>query len=69
MYDIRRRLSKEIEEKSRGYFKGKVFKTVIRENVSLAESPSFGQSIFEYSPRSHGAQDYLKLAREVVKHE
>jgi len=68
MHDIRRRLSKEIEEKIRGYFKGQVFKTVIRENVSLAESPSYGQSIFEYAPRSHGAQDYLKLAREVIRH-
>jgi chromosome partitioning protein len=68
MYDIRRRLSKEIEESIRGYFKGKVFKTVIRENVSLAEAPSYGQSIFEYGPRSHGAQDYLKLAREVIRH-
>jgi len=69
MYDVRRRLSKEIEEKIRGYFKGEVFKTVIRENVSLAESPSYGQSIFEYAPRSHGAEDYLKLAREVIRHE
>lgn len=68
MYDIRRRLSKEIEEKVRDYFKGKVFKTVIRENVSLAESPSYGQSIFDYAPRSHGAEDYLKLAREVIHH-
>lgn len=56
MYDIRRRLSKEIEEKIKDYFKAKVFKTVIRENVSLAESPSYGQSIFEYSPRSHGSR-------------
>lgn len=68
MYDIRRRLSKEIEEKVRDYFKGKVFKTVIRENVNLAESPSYGQSIFDYAPRSHGAEDYLKLAREVIHH-
>ena len=68
MYDIRRRLSKEIEEKIRDYFKGKVFERVIRENVSLAESPSYGQSILEYAPRSHGAEDYLKLAREVIRY-
>jgi len=69
MYDIRRRLSKEIEGKITDYFKDKVFKAVIRENVSLAESPSYGQSIFEYSPGSHGAEDYLKLAREVIRYE
>jgi len=68
MYDVRRRLTKEVEDKVRDYFKDKVFKTVIRENVSLVESPSYGQTIFEYAPRSHGAQDYLKLAREVIRH-
>jgi len=68
MYDVRRRLSREIDEKIRDYFKGNVFKTVIRENVSLAEAPSYGQTIFEYAPSSHGAEDYMKLAREVIRH-
>ena len=43
-----------------------IFATRIRRNVKLAECPSFGQSIFEYAPRSHGADDYLCLAREVM---
>ena len=68
MYDVRRRLSREIEDKIRDYFKGRVFKTVIRENVSLAEAPSYGQTAFEYAPSSHGAEDYMKLAREVIRH-
>jgi chromosome partitioning protein len=33
--------------------------------VRLAEAPSFGQSIFEYAPESHGAEDYGALAAEV----
>ena len=41
------------------------FETVIRRNIRLAEAPSFGQSIFEYSPHSNGAVDYEQLAREV----
>ncbi len=43
-----------------------IFKTRIRRNIKLAESPSFGQDIFTYAPSSHGAEDYLALAREVI---
>jgi chromosome partitioning protein len=46
--------------------KARVFKTRIRRNIKLAECPSFGQSIFAYAPRSHGAEDYAALAREVL---
>ncbi len=43
-----------------------VFKTCIRRNIKLAECPSFGQTIFDYAPSSHGAEDYIALAREVL---
>lgn len=46
---------------------GRVFRTRIRRNVRLAEAPSFGQSIFDYAPDSHGAEDYAALAAEVVQ--
>ncbi|MEO1008734.1 MAG: ParA family protein [Planctomycetota bacterium] len=35
----------------------------IRRNIKLAEAPSFGQSIFEYSPQAAGARDYAALAK------
>lgn len=58
-------------EKSRGttnpWAKAEVFATRIRRNIKLAECPSFGKSIFEYAPSSHGAEDYLALAEEVQK--
>ena len=44
----------------------KVFDTRIRRNIKLAESPSFGQPIFEYDPSSNGAADYRQLAREML---
>jgi len=44
----------------------KIFEARIRRNVKLAECPSYGQSIFEYAPRSHGAADYLALADELL---
>ena len=43
----------------------RLFSTRIRRNIRLAEAPSFGQSIFEYAPDSHGAEDYAALAAEV----
>jgi len=45
-----------------------VFKSRIRRNIRLAEAPSFGQSILDYAPDSHGTTDYLALAREVLEH-
>ena len=69
LYDHRRRLNREVVEKIQGYFGDKLFKTVIRDNVALAEAPSYGQDIFSYNKRSHGSQDYLKLCKEIVKKE
>ena len=43
----------------------KIFDTRIRRNVKLAESPSHCQTILEYAPQCHGAQDYSALAQEV----
>ena len=66
-YDGRKRLSREVTERLRGHFGKRLFNTPIRDNVSLAESPSHGQTIFEYRRKSHGAEDYTALAKEVVK--
>ena len=41
----------------------------IRYNVRLSEAPAHGQHIFEYAPRSNGAQDYLELTRRIVNDE
>jgi chromosome partitioning protein len=46
--------------------KAKVFETLIRRNVRLAESPSYGKTIFDYAPKCHGASDYLALAKELM---
>lgn len=66
-FDQRRKLNQEVVETIREHFGNKVFNTMIRENVSLAEAPSFGQTIFEYKPNSYGAADYLSLCEEIVK--
>ncbi len=37
----------------------------IRMNISLAEAPGHGKSIFEYAPHSTGAQDYMEVAGRI----
>jgi len=48
------------------WFGARVFDTKIRRNIKLAESPSFGKTVYDYAPSSHGAEDYLALAAEVM---
>ena len=66
-YDARKRLNNAIMDKVRERFGDRVFKAVIRENIAVAEAPSFGLSIFEYAPKSHGAEDYFALCREILR--
>jgi len=63
---MRRRLTQEVRKRVLKYFPGRVFSTVIRENVSLAESPSFGKTIFDYKESSAGAEDYQSLAQDLL---
>ncbi len=46
-------------------FGDKFLDTYIRKNISLVESPIFKESIFEYKPKSKGAEDYEKLFKEI----
>ncbi|HOB28660.1 MAG: AAA family ATPase [Dethiobacteria bacterium] len=66
MYDSRTNLSEQVVEEVRGYFQERVYRTIIPRNVRLSEAPSHGLHIFEYDPRSKGAEVYLALAREVT---
>jgi chromosome partitioning protein len=66
-FDSRKKLNNAIMENIGERFGDKVFSTVIRENIVVAEAPSFGQTIFEYAPKSHGAEDFLNLCEEILK--
>ena len=66
MYDSRRVLNRDVVETIIKYFGEKVFKTYIRDNVALAEAPAQRKDIFDYSPKSSGAEDYLNLCREIL---
>ena len=66
-FDKRKTLNKSVAELISESFCDKVFKTVIRDNVSLAEAQIKGMNIFEYNKNSNGAKDYMELAKEVLK--
>lgn len=68
-YDQRRRLNRDVIDTIREHFPDIVFDNPIRENISLAEAPSYGQHIFEYKTDSAGAADYKALAQEIIKRE
>ena len=66
MYDKRVKLTYEVENDVREYFKDLVFQTVIPRNVKLSESPSFGMPILLYDVASIGAKKYIELAEEFL---
>ena len=66
MFDARTKLSVEVQQEVRKYFKERVYKSYIPRNIKLSEAPSRGQSIFEYDVRSEGAKAYAALAKEVI---
>ncbi|MBX3417820.1 MAG: ParA family protein [Pirellulaceae bacterium] len=78
MYEGSTRLAQEVIGDIEGFFENERakdgtwsevvnFETRIRRNVRLAEAPSYGKSIFQYAPNSHGAEDYRALAIEVLE--
>jgi chromosome partitioning protein len=66
MYDSRINLSRQVQDEIRGFFKEKVFQTVIPRNVALAEAPSHGKPVLSYNSASSGAKAYLDLAKEIL---
>ncbi len=67
MYDSRKVLNRDVVETIRKYFGDKVFDTLIRDNVALAEAPSQRKDIFTYNKNSPGAKDYLNLCKEILQ--
>ena len=62
----RTRLADAIIAKLRDYFGDKVTETVIGFNVAIDEAQSFGKTIWEYAPKSRGAQMLEALAGEIA---
>ena len=67
MYDRRNKLSSQVEQEARNYFKEKVYQTVIQRNVRLSEAPSHGLPCVVYDKNCVGSKSYFKLAEEFIK--
>lgn len=67
MFDSRLNLSNEVVDEVKKHFTDKVFQTIISRNVRLSESPSHGKPAILYDAVSKGAQNYLSLAKEIIK--
>ena len=66
MADFRTKFANEVASEIRKFFKEKVYETSIPRQVKLAEAPSKGKTIVEYSVNSKGGVAYIDLAREVI---
>lgn len=64
--DRRVKKSEEILRQLRAYF-GQQLCQPIRYNVRLSEAPGLGKTIFEYAPKSAGAEDYQKLTERIAR--
>ncbi len=68
MLDSRTNLGLEVVEEIRGFFKERVYNTLIPRLIRLTEAPSHGKPIVAYDPMSRGTEAYLNLAKEVIEH-
>lgn len=65
-YDSRKVLNRDIADIIEKHFSDQIFKTKIRDNVSLAEAPGKHKDIFRYNSKCYGAQDYADLCEEIL---
>ena len=67
MYDVRTNLSMQVVHEVRKNFGDAVYQSLIPRNVRLSEAPSYGEPIIVYDGRSKGAEEYMNLAKEVIR--
>jgi len=69
MYDKRNKLSGEVENEARDYFKEKVYQTVVPRNVRLSEAPSHGVPVLIYDKTCPGSKSYFRFTEEFLNQE
>ena len=65
--DARTRLSNEFVEEQLAPFRKHLLKTVIRRNEAINQAQMNGEPVMVFAPRSHGAEDFRELTREIIK--
>lgn len=66
LYDKRTNLAKDVVKRIKSVFGDKLLQTYISKSVKLEESPAYKESIFTYAPDSVGAEQYKKVAEEIL---
>ena len=69
MYDKRNKLSGQVEQEARNYFKEKVYKSVVPRNVRLSEAPSHGVPVLIYDKSCPGSKAYFNFTEEFLNQE
>ena len=65
-YDERKTMNRQVLHQLEEEFGEKVFHTHIRSNIQLAKAQEAGTDIFSFDKHSHGAEDYQRLADELI---
>jgi chromosome partitioning protein len=66
-YTTRKAGPELVRQEAKKLFKGRLFKTVIRERAELDYSQEAHKSVFEQASSSDAAEDYGALVKEVIK--
>lgn len=69
MFDGRTNHAKEIRDQVQAFFGDKVYNTVIRSSIALADAPAQGKDIFQFNPRAKAAADYAAFTQEILEQE
>lgn len=67
MYDKRLKLTLQVVDEVKNFFKNQVFKTTIPRTVRLSEAPSFGKPVMYFDKYCKGSRAYNDLAKELIK--
>ncbi len=67
MYNGRLNLSIQVLEELKKHYADKLFSTPITRSVRLSEAPSYGEPIHYYDKHAKGADDYSKIAAEIIE--
>ena len=66
MYDKRNKLSNEVEQEARNFFREKVYSTIVPRNVRLSEAPFHGVPVLIYDKACPGSKAYFSLTDEFL---
>jgi chromosome partitioning protein len=65
-YEQHKKMHREVFDSLKVQYGDQLFSTWIRSNIEICYAQRHGKDIFSFAPRSHGAEDYLHLAEELL---